>query len=173
MTAKATGVSVIYHEREKKPEKADKPDEKEIEIPAEQAKVAKAIKGLFPDAVIKTIRATSFVFERGDGTPDLAYEVMFLSKGVLHEIDVSRDGVIWQKWLDVEAKNLPKAVTDALEKAVPEAKIVKAQAQEIHAETRQAPLEKPYVYYDVTYMSDGKMHTVSLSPKGKSFVIIP
>jgi hypothetical protein len=174
MTAKGKAVLVIYHAEEKEPEKGDKLDEKEIEIPAEQAKVAKATKGLFPDAVIKKIRETNFVFELpGDGTTYVGYEVTFVSKGVLHEIGVSQDGVVFRKVLDVEAKNLPKAVTDALVKELPEAKIKKAQAKEIHADTQQAPVEKPYVYYDVTYMSDGKMQTVSLSPEGRHFVIIP
>jgi hypothetical protein len=155
-------------QKDPKPE-ADKPaekeKEKEIDIPEKATKSVKAIKAIFPDAVVKQI--TTEVFDDGTGDIEiLTYEVEFVSKGVKHEMVASPEGVIPHLWTGVEPKALPKAVTDALDKAVPGAKVEKARAHEIRATLRFGPLEKPKVYYAVTVTKDDKPQTVKLKPDG-------
>jgi hypothetical protein len=61
---------------------------------------------------------------------------------------------------------LPKAVTDALDKAVPGAKVEKARAFELRAGLRFGPLEKPKSYYVVRVVKDDKDTTIKLKPNG-------
>jgi hypothetical protein len=144
--------------------KADKPG-KEFDIPAKAAKAVGAIKALYPDAVVKQI--THEVFDDGSGDIGiLTYEIEFVSKGIEREMVASPEGVIPHLWAAVEAKDLPKTVTDALAKAAPGAKIEKARAFEIRASLRFGALEKPKVYYSVQVEKDGKARTLKFKPGG-------
>src|SRR5262249_42933059 len=119
---------------------------KEIDIPAKAAKAVAAIKKLYPDGVV--IAVTTEVFDGGSGTIDiLTYEVEFLAKGKKHEMVASPDGIIPHLWAPVKADDLPKAVKEALDKAVPGAEVQKARAFEIRAGLRFAALDTPRVYY--------------------------
>jgi hypothetical protein len=145
--------------------KENSKDEKEIDIPEKAAKSVKAIKALYPDAVVKQI--TTEVFDDGTGEIEiLTYEIEFISKGVMHEMVASPEGVIPHLWADVEAKTLPKAVTDALDKAVPGARIEKVRAHEIRASLQFGAIEKPKVYYTVVVEKDGKSTTIKVKPDG-------
>jgi hypothetical protein len=144
--------------------KADKP-EKEFDVPAKAAKAVAAIKGLYPDAVVKQI--THEVFDDGTGDVEiLTYEIEFVTKGVEREMVASPEGVIPHLWATVEAKDLPKAATDALDKAAPGSKIEKARAFEIRASLRFGALEKAKVYYTVQVEKDAKVRTVKVKPDG-------
>jgi len=144
--------------------KAEKP-EKELEIPAKAAKAVAAIKSLYPDAVVKKI--THEVFDDGTGDIEiLTYEVEFVANGTEHEMVASPEGVIPHLWTKVEAKELPKAVTDALDKAAPESKIEKARVFEYRASLRFAALEKAKVYFTVQVEKDGKARTLKVKPDG-------
>src|SRR5262249_7811774 len=144
--------------------KADKPA-KELEIPAKAKKAVAAIKALYPDAVVKQI--THEVFDDGSGDIGiLTYEIEFVTKGIEREMVASPEGVIPHLWRQVEAKDLPKAVTDAVDKAAPGAKLEKARAFEIRASLRFGALEKPKVYYKVQVEKDGKTRTVKLKAAG-------
>jgi hypothetical protein len=144
--------------------KADKPA-KELAIPAKAAKAVAALKALYPNAVVKQI--THEVFDDGTGELEiLTYEVEFVTKGIEREMVASPEGVIPHLWAPVAAKDLPKAVTDALAKAAPGAKIDKARAFEIRASLRFGALEKPKVYYTVQVEKDGKARTLKLKSGG-------
>jgi hypothetical protein len=166
MTGDAKDVRVTELKDEKKePAKGDTPAGKEIDIPEKAARSVKAIKGLYPDAVVKQI--TTEVFDDGTGEIEiLTYEVEFVSKGAMHEMVASPEGVIPHLWAAVEPKNLPKAVTDALDKAVPGATVEAARAFEFRASLRFGAIEKPKVYYAVTVEKDGKASTVRVKPDG-------
>jgi hypothetical protein len=161
-------VKVAEIKSEKKDEKKDsKSDdkEKEIDIPEKAAKAVKAIKALYPDAIVKEI--THEVFDDGSGEIEiLTYEVEFTTKGVKHEMVASPEGVIPHLWATVEAKNLPKAITEALDKAVPGAKVDKARRFEIRAGLRFAAIDKPKIYYTVHVEKDEKDKTIKLRPNG-------
>jgi hypothetical protein len=146
------------------PNKADKP-EKEAEIPAKGAKAVAAIKKLYPGAVVKQI--TYEVFDDGTGDIEiLTYEVEFVTDGIEREMVASPEGVIPHLWVPVEPKDLPKAVTDALGKSAPDAKVEKALAFEIRASLRFGALEKPKIYYTVRVEKDGKVRTLDVKPDG-------
>jgi hypothetical protein len=171
MSAEGGSVKVMEIKDEKKAPKADgdkpaeKDKEKEIDIPGKAAKSVKAIKAIFPDAIVKQI--TTEVFDDGTGDIEiLTYEVEFLSKGVKHEMVASPEGIIPHLWTTAEAKALPKAVTDALDKAVPGAMVEKVRAHEIRASLRFGKLEKSKVYYAVTVEKDEKKQTIKLKPDG-------
>jgi hypothetical protein len=78
----------------------------------------------------------------------------------------SPEGVIPHLWANVEAKDLPKAVTDALDKDVPGAKVEKARAFEIRAGLRFAALDKPKSYYTVHVEKAKEPQTINLKPNG-------
>jgi hypothetical protein len=144
--------------------KADKP-EKELDIPAKAAKAVAAIKGLYPDAVVNQI--THEVFDDGTGDIEiLTYEVEFVTKGTEREMVASPEGVIPHLWANVETKDLPKVVTDALNKAAPGSKIEKARAFEMRASLRFGALEKAKVYYAVQVEKASKTRTMKLKPDG-------
>jgi hypothetical protein len=144
--------------------KAVKP-EKELAIPAKAAKAVAAIKALHPDAVVKQI--THEVFDDGTGDLEiLTYEVEFVTKGIEREMVASPEGVIPHLWAPVEVKDLPKAVTDAIDKAAPGAKVEKARAFEIRASLRFGALEKAKAYYTVRVEKDGKTRDLKVKADG-------
>jgi hypothetical protein len=144
--------------------KAARP-EKEFEVPAKAARAVAALKALYPDLAV--LKITHEVFDDGTGDIEiLTYEVEFVTKGIEREMVASPEGVIPHLWAPVAAKDLPKAVTDALEKAAPGAKLDKAQAFEVRASLRFGALEKAKVYYSVQVEKDGKERTIKLKPDG-------
>jgi hypothetical protein len=151
--------------KDKAAEPAAKEKDKDIDIPEKAAKAVKAIKAVYPDAVVKEI--TTEVFDDGTGDIEiLTYEVEFLSGGVKHEMVASPEGVIPHLWATVETKALPKAVSAALDKAVPGAKVEKARAHEIRASLRFGPLAKPKVYYTVNVEKGEEKKSIKVKPDG-------
>jgi hypothetical protein len=147
----------------KKDESAAKP--KEIDIPEKAVKAVKAIKGLYPEATV--IQITTEVFDDGTGDIEiLTYEIEFIHNGTKREMVASPEGVIPHLWASIEAKDLPKPVTEALAKAAPDAKVEKARAHEVRASFRFGPLEKPKVYYTVRIDKEGKESTLKFKPNG-------
>jgi hypothetical protein len=157
-------VTEIKEEKANAP--ADRPAEKEIDIPEKAARAVKAIKALYPDGTVKQI--TTEVFDDGTGEIEiLTYEIEFITKGTKREMVASPEGIIPHLWAPVEAKALPKGVTDALDKAVPGSRVEKARAFEIRASLRFGPLEKPKVYYTVHVAQDDKKQVLKLKPNGE------
>lgn len=144
--------------------KFDKPA-KELDILAKAAKAVGAIKALYPDAVVKQI--THEVFDDGTGDIEiLAYEVEFITQGIEREMVASPEGVIPHLWAPVEAKDLPRAVTDALDKAALGANVENARAFEIRASLGFGALEPAKIYYTVQVEMDGKSRTLKVKPGG-------
>jgi hypothetical protein len=169
MNAQGGNVKVTELKEEKKAAKDQSARagdaEKEIKIPAKAARAVKAIKALYPDAIVKDI--TTEVFDDGSGTIEiLTYEVEFLSKGKKHEMVASPEGIIPHLWASVERKALPKAVKDALTKAVPGAEVKQARALEIRASLRFVARDKPKVYYTIRVAKNGKEKTINVKPDG-------
>jgi hypothetical protein len=165
MSGQGDNVKVMELKDDKPKEQDDKPAQKEIDIPEKAAKSVKAIKALYPDAVVKQI--TTEVFDDGSGEIEiLTYEIEFISKGVKREMVASPEGVIPHLWAAVEAKDLPKVVTDALDKAVPGAKVESARAFEIRAGLRFGERDKPKFYYTVHVEKDEKAKTIKVKPDG-------
>jgi hypothetical protein len=148
-----------------KAEKKSGKPAKELDIPAKAAKAVAAIKAVYRDAVVKQI--THEVFDDGSGDIEiLTYEVEFVTGGIEREMVASPEGVIPHLWVAVEAKKLPKAVTEAVNKATPGSKIEKARAFEIRASLRFGALKKAKVYYTVQVEKDGKARTIKVKPDG-------
>jgi hypothetical protein len=144
--------------------KAAKPD-KEFEVPAKAAKAVAALKALYPDLAV--LKITHEVFDDGTGDLEiLTYEVEFVTKGIEREMVASPEGVIPHLWTPVATKDLPKAVSDALDKAAPGAKIESARTFEIRASLRFAAIENAKVFYTVQVEKDGKERTLKLKPNG-------
>jgi hypothetical protein len=141
--------------------KDDKP--KEIDIPEKAAKAVKAIKELYPEAVV--IEVTTEVYQDQSGTIDvLTYEIEFLNKGVKHEMVASPEGVIPHLWKSIAEKDLPKAVAETLAKEG--GKIESASQFEIRAGLQFAPLDKPRVVYQLEVEKDGKSTKLNLQANG-------
>jgi hypothetical protein len=140
-------------------------DDKEIEIPEKAAKSVKAIKELYPDAIVKEI--TTEVYQDPSGTVDvLTYEIEFITKGNKREMVASPDGVIPHLWKSIEEKDLPKEVAEAVAKEVPEGKIESAARFEIRAGLQFAPLDKPRIVYRLELEKDGKGTKLNLLANG-------
>lgn len=166
MNGDGSNAKVSELKDEKKDAPAAKPAEKEIDIPEKAAKSVKAIKALYPDAIVKQI--TTEVFDDGTGEIEiLTYEIEFITKGAMREMVASPEGIIPHLWAAAEAKSLPKAVTEALDKAVPDAKVESVRAFEIRASLRFGMLEKPKVFYTVSVIKDEKKQSLKLKPNGE------
>lgn len=138
---------------------------KEIEIPAKAAKAVKAIKELYPDAVV--VEITTEVYQDPSGTIDvLTYEVEFFIKGTKHEMVASPAGVIPHLRKTISAKELPQAVSDAVAKEAPEAKIEQASQFELRAGLQFVPIEKARVVYRLEMEKDSKAQTLNLREDG-------
>lgn len=138
---------------------------KEFDVPAKAAKAVAALKALYPDLVV--LQITHEVFDDGTGDLEiLTYEVEFVTKGIEREMVASPEGVIPHLWAPVAVKDLPKVVTNALDKAAPGARIEKVRAFEVRASLRFGALERAKVYYSVQVDKDGKERTIKLKPSG-------
>lgn len=140
-------------------------DKKSIEIPEKAAKAVKAIKDLYPDAIVKAI--TTEVYQDPSGVVDvLTYEIEFFTKGVEREMVASPDGVIPHLWAVIAEKDLPKAVAETLAK---EGEKIESVSQfELRAGLQFAPLEKARVVYRVEVEKEGKASTVNLRADGSA-----
>src|SRR5262249_4064981 len=149
---------------EKKGEKKAE-DAKEIEIPPKASKSVKAIKELYPDAVV--IEITTEVYQDPSGTVDiLTYEIEFINKGTKREMVASPEGVIPHLWKPLAEKELPKVIADALAKEVTGGKIEDAAQFEIRAGLQFVPLDEARVVYQLELEKDAKPSKLNLRADG-------
>jgi K+/H+ antiporter YhaU regulatory subunit KhtT len=136
---------------------------KEIDIPEKAKKAVKAIKDLYPDAVV--IEITTEVYQDPSGTVDiLTYEIEFLLKGSKREMVASPDGIVPRVWKPIAEKDLPKAVAETLAK---EGGKLESVAQfEIRAGLQFAPLEKSRTVYQLEMEKDSASSKLSLRADG-------
>jgi hypothetical protein len=150
---------------DKKEAPADDKKEKEIDIPAKASKSVKAIKELYPDAVVKEI--TTEVYQDPSGTVDvLTYEIEFITKGTKREMVASPEGIIPHLWKTIAEKDLPKEITEALAKEVPGGKVDSVAQFEIRAGLQFVPIEEPRVVYQLELDKDGKASKLNLRADG-------
>lgn len=141
--------------------KADTPSE--IDIPDKASKAVKAIKELYPDAIV--IAITTEVYQDPSGTVDvLTYEIEFLFKGTEHEMVASPDGVIPHLWKQIAEKDLPKEVAKTL--AEDDSKIESLSQFELRAGLQFAPLDKPRIIYQLEVEQDGTTSNLNLRADG-------
>ena len=127
-------------------------DEDKIALDKLPAKVTAAVKEKFKDAEL-----VSASKETEDGK--VLFEVQIKFKGKVVEVTLTEDGTINEVETTIEAKDLPKAVTDALEKAYPKATIKKAETIEKGGKTDYEVLidtaDKKTI--EIKYDKDGKV----------------
>jgi hypothetical protein len=113
--------------------------------------VVEAIKKKFADG-----KLTEAHKEEADG--DVTYDVAVTSKGSKYHVTVSSDGDIIQTNREVNVKELPKAVTEAVKKKHAKGKID-------HAE--EMTLEDEDMVYELIVVVDKQLRRVVADPKGK------
>jgi uncharacterized membrane protein YkoI len=119
--------------------------------------VMDAIKGRFPDAEI-----TSAEKETEDGK--VVYDIELKSKGKKYEMDIQEDGTIIEIEKEVAAKDLPEAVTKAIEAKYPRSKLVEI----MEVNKVKDKKETPDHYEVVLETADKKKIEVIVSLDGKT-----
>jgi len=128
-------------------------DDKEKEIPK---KVMDALKAKFPKAVID-----KWTKEKEGG--DVVYDIEFKENGRKCEADIKEDGTIVNYEREITAKDLPKAVTEAVEKKYP-----KATLKEVMEVTEIKGKEEKLEGYEINLVTaDKKEVEVTIAPDGK------
>jgi hypothetical protein len=94
---------------------------------------------------------------------DIVYDIEFKQEGRKCESDIKEDGTYINYEKAIEAKDLPKAVRDAVEKRYPQATL-----KEIMEETEVKGKDEKISAYEVILVPAGKKEVeVRLSPAGK------
>ncbi len=118
--------------------------------------VVDAVKARFPDAEIKGAEKET---EEGK----LYYEIEILNKKEEMDVELTTDGAITEIEKDVDYKDLPKAVSQALE-----AKYPKAEFDEVEEVTKVDKKTEKLAYYEVQVKTADKKHyEVQVDPDGK------
>jgi hypothetical protein len=131
-------------------------DDKEEKISPDKLPkaVADAIKARFPDG-----KVTSAEKENEDGKT--VFDIELISGGLKYEMDMLEDGTIVE--IEKEIKEVPAAVTKAIEAKYPKAKIVEVMERSKVKDKKETPAD-----YEVTIEDGGKKHEVIVSLDGKS-----
>jgi Putative beta-lactamase-inhibitor-like, PepSY-like len=116
--------------------------------------VADAIKARFPEGKI-----TSAEKENEDGK--VVYDIELTSGGLKYEMDIHEDGTIAE--IEKEIKEVPAAITKAIEGKYPKAKIVEVMEVNKLKDKKETP-----EHYEVTIENEGKKSEVIVSLDGKS-----
>jgi hypothetical protein len=116
--------------------------------------VRAAVDGKFPGAELTSI-------EKETENGQVVYDIELKHKGRKYEMDIKEDGTILEIEKEIAAKDLPEAVTKALE-----AKYPKATYEEV-MEKVKGKETKPSEYEVVLVTADKKKLEVTLTPDGK------
>jgi hypothetical protein len=134
-------------------EDKDKKKDKKEKLPQ---KVMDALKAKFPKAVIKK-------WDKEKEGDDVVYDVEFEVGGVKYEADIKEDGTILEYEKEIAIKDLPKAVTEAIEKKYPKSKLEEAMEITKIKDKKESPGG-----YEVTLETkDKKKVEVTVSAEGK------
>ena len=118
--------------------------------------VMDAVKARFPDAEIKGAEKET---EEGK----LYYEIEILNKKEEIDVELTPDGALSEIEKEIEYKDLPKAVSQALE-----AKYPKAEFDEVEEVTKVDKKTEKLAYYEVQVKTADKKHyEVQVDPDGK------
>jgi uncharacterized membrane protein YkoI len=136
--------------------KTEKKEEEKLTLDKLPPKVQEVIKARFPGAEF-----TSITKETEGGK--VVYDIEMKFKGKKAEMDIREDGSIVNIEKEIEAKDLPAAVTKALEEKYPKSKFLEVMA--IYTEGKEDKLEG----YEVTLeTAEKKKIEVEVSPDGKT-----
>ena len=141
----ACGLTVWAQEKQDKPKDLDK-------IPKA---VMDALKAKFPKAEIRKWTKE----KEGD---DVVYDIEFTENGRACEADIKENGTFINYEKAIAAKDLPAAVTKAIN-----AKFPKATLKEIMEETEVKGKEEKLSAYEVVLVAGDKTVEIRLSPEGK------
>ncbi|MGH9429896.1 MAG: PepSY-like domain-containing protein [Terriglobia bacterium] len=134
----------------------DKPDKDKLDLDKMPKVVMDALKAKFSKAVIHK-------WTKAKEGNDVVYDIEFKENGRACEADIKEDGTYVNYEKAIEAKNLPKAVVDAIEKKYP-----KASLKEIMEETEVKGKDENLSAYEVVLVTaDKKDVELRLSPDGK------
>jgi uncharacterized membrane protein YkoI len=116
-----------------------------------------AIMGRFPKAEI-----TSAEKEKEDGK--VVYDIALKHEGRKYEMDIQEDGTIIEIEKEIAMKDVPKAISDAIE-----AKYPKSTVKEVMEVNKVKGKEETPIHYEVEIKTaDGKEFEVIVSLDGKS-----
>jgi hypothetical protein len=131
-------------------------DEEKVPLDKLPKAVTEAVKKRFPDAELQSAEKE----KEGDKT---VFEVGIKNKGQKIDVTVTEDGKVVEIEKEIEAKSLPKAVSETLEKKYP-----KATYKTIEEVIKVKDGKDEPAYYEVLLVtSDNKKLEVSLSADGK------
>jgi uncharacterized membrane protein YkoI len=140
---------------EEKP--ATAPAAEKIPLDKVPAKIMAAIKGRFPGAELTSVEKET---EEGQ----VVYDIELKHEGRKYEMDIKADGTIIEIEKEVAAKDLPEAVTKALEAKYPKATITEImEVNKVMGKT-----ETPDHYEVLLVTADQKKLEVTVSLDGKS-----
>jgi hypothetical protein len=130
---------------------AARADEEKIALDKLPKAVTDAIKKAYPDGELKKAEK-----EKADGKE--TYEVVVKNKDETLEIILTPEGKILAVEKEIAIKDLPKAVTEAIEAKYPKSTLKKAE---------EVTKDKKVTYEVVIETADKKKLEVELDPKGK------
>ncbi len=129
-------------------------DEQKIKPENLPKKVMAAAKKMFPDAkMIGAVKETD-----DDKKDEVLYVVEYKIDGKAIELAIDADGKIEAIEKEIDAADLPKAVTRAFAKQYPNGKITKVE---------EVTDEDDTVVYELDITNDGKKSEVIMAPNGK------
>ena len=129
---------------------------KDLELDKIPKAVMDALKSRFPKAEIQKWTKA----KEGD---DIVYDIEFIEKGRKGEADIKENGVYINFEREIAAKDLPKAVREAIEKRYP-----KCTLKDVMEETEVMGKNEKLSAYEVTLVTaDKKDVELRLSPDGK------
>lgn len=135
---------------------ADEKDKK-VDLDKVPKAVREAVKARFPAGEV-----TSVEKETADGK--VVYDIELKEKGRKYEMDIQEDGTVLEIEKEVPLKDLPKAVTDAIEAKYPKAKVTEVMEVNKVAGKKETP-----IHYEATIdTADKKGLEVIVSLDGKS-----
>jgi hypothetical protein len=139
---------------------------KEITIPEEAAKAVRAVKKVYPQAVVQAVE--NVAYDDGTGNVEaIYYEVEFPLNGKPKTVLATPDGVILQLNAPAEVKAAPEAVLKAAAEKIPGAAIKAVTREETRAGLKFVALDKPRVVYVADLEGTDKERSVRFAPDGK------
>ncbi len=164
--------AVVDTQMAKGPKKAPKVDPhartEDGPIPEQAAKAVAAMRQVFPAMVFDLVEEVPYIDSATQTMVMVWYEVEFFVDGVKHEFNATPDGVVIAYKKSIARGELPKAVADALAKAIPNGKIEDVALSETRARPRFVALQDPVVVYAIEPNGEGGAPAVAvkLRPDG-------
>src|SRR5262249_30087656 len=118
-------------------------------VPEQAARAVAAMREVFPDMVFDLVEEVPYIDSATQTISLVWYEVEFFVDGVKHEFNATPDGIVIAYKKAIAPSALPKAVAEALAKAVPHGTIEEVTLSETRAGPRIVALAEPVVVYEI------------------------